>query len=113
MSGQRASNAVLLNRLPFPADAAPVSVAMKVQELRFLVAVQALNRRMKTTLGIDLRSRRQGIVDMRRPGFFLKSGENGLLVFGRHTKPLDQDLSHPQLAPLPIPAGGWRARRAN
>src|SRR6476620_4931921 len=90
----RAAQISFLGGEPLPTDSASVSVAVKVQESRFLVTVQPLNRGMKAALGINFLGRRQRIVDMGWPGFILKSRKNDFLVFCGHTKSFDENPSH-------------------
>jgi len=66
---------------------------------------------MKTALGVDPRRWRQRIIDVNCPSFLFKGGKNGLLVFSRHAKPLNDSSSNAQLAPLMIP--GWKWSRAD
>ncbi len=68
----------------------PCPIPRNPQQAMRLVAIQALDRVVEAALGVLLGMRRQGVVDPRRPTFFLERGKDPLLVRRGKTKLFDQ-----------------------
>src|SRR5207248_1147627 len=88
-----------------PADRPPGADSEELDHLPLLAAVQPFDRELQPRGAVDLFADRQWIVDHLPPALFLKADENPLLIRGRNSKPLDEDVTHPELPQERIPAG--------
>ena len=101
----------LATRSLFPVDfqqnTLPGAVATEFDDLVDLLAIQALQRVVQSSLGTDSWMRHQWIIDMCGPALFLKCIEHLLLVFSRPLESRDNNLSDTKFPSFSIPARHW------
>src|SRR5688500_12438736 len=64
-----------------------------------------VHRVVQTAFGIDAVGRGEGVVDLGGPGFFLKNGDDPLLVGGGVAEALDERVAEPELPSAGVPVG--------
>ena len=62
-----------------PPDASAPAIAVEAQQAVVLAAVEALDRVQQAALGIQIRQRRQRIIDTAGPALFLEDGQHQVM----------------------------------
>ena len=89
-----------------PANAGPISVAMKADQRFFLVSVQPVDRIVQADLAIDPGHDGNWVVDTFGPVAFLEGGQHEFLIGGGHTKAFNESSVYSQLPANLFPL--WR-----
>src|SRR5262245_44738644 len=87
----------------FPTNAFSSPISHEPDQAVFLIAIEALDRVMQSSLGQQLGMNRQGVINSRRPAFSLECRENCFLHRRRKLKYFHEFASQSQLAPIAVP----------